>query len=34
MSGILSGAVIGAIAGYVVARHVQEIEWLLRTLIG
>jgi len=34
MSGILSGALIGAIAGYLIARHVQEIEWVLRTLIG
>jgi hypothetical protein len=27
-------AVIGAIAGYVIARHCPEIEWILRILTG
>jgi len=26
--------VIGAIAGYLIARHCPEIEWILRTLMG
>lgn len=34
MSDTLSTAVIGAIAGYLIARHSSEIEWILRTLIG
>lgn len=34
MSDSLSAAVIGAIAGYLVARHSPEIEWLLHTLLG
>jgi hypothetical protein len=34
MSDTLSAAVIGAIAGYLIARHTPEIEWILRTLIG
>jgi hypothetical protein len=34
MSDTLSAAVIGAIAGYFIARHSAEIEWLVHTLIG
>jgi hypothetical protein len=34
MSDTLSGGVIGAIAGYLIARHAAEIEWILHTLIG
>ena len=34
MNDILSAAVIGAIAGYFIARHGPEIEWILHTLIG
>ena len=34
MSDTLSAAAIGAIAGYLIARHGSEIEWILRTLIG
>jgi len=34
MSDTLSAAVIGVIAGYFLARHSPEIEWILRTLIG
>jgi hypothetical protein len=34
MNDLLSAAVIGAIAGYFIARHSPEIEWILRTLIG
>jgi hypothetical protein len=34
MSDTLSAAVIGAIAGYLIARHSPEIEWLLHALIG
>lgn len=34
MSATLSAALIGAIIGYLIARHVAEIEWVLRTLIG
>ena len=34
MSDSLSAAVIGAIVGYLVARHSPEIEWLLHTLFG
>ena len=34
MGDTLSAAVIGAIAGYLIARHSPEIEWLLRTLFG
>ena len=30
----LSAAVIGAIAGYLIARHIPEIEWILHALIG
>jgi hypothetical protein len=29
----LSAAVIGVIAGYLIARHSSEIEWILHTLI-
>ncbi|HXB18809.1 MAG TPA: hypothetical protein VNV40_08230 [Steroidobacteraceae bacterium] len=34
MSDTLSAAVIGGIAGYLIARHSREIEWILHTLIG
>lgn len=34
MKDTLSAAVIGAIAGYLLARHCPEIEWILHTLIG
>jgi hypothetical protein len=34
MNDALSAAVIGAIAGYLIARHSSEIEWILHTLIG
>jgi hypothetical protein len=34
MSDSLSAAVIGAIAGYLVARHGPEIEWFLHALLG
>jgi hypothetical protein len=34
MNDTLSAAVIGAIAGYLIARHSSEIEWILHTLIG
>jgi hypothetical protein len=34
MNDALSAAVIGAIAGYLIARHSAEIEWLLHALIG
>jgi hypothetical protein len=34
MNDTLSAAAIGAIAGYLIARHSSEIEWLLHTLIG
>jgi hypothetical protein len=34
MSDTLSAVVIGAIAGYLIARHSTEIEWILHTLIG
>jgi len=34
MSDTLSAAMIGAIAGYLIARHCSEIEWILRTLSG
>jgi len=34
MSDSLSAAVIGAIAGYLVARHGPEIQWLLHILLG
>lgn len=30
----LSAAVLGAIAGYLMARHSPEIEWILRTVTG
>jgi prepilin signal peptidase PulO-like enzyme (type II secretory pathway) len=29
----LSAALIGAIAGYLVARHISEIEWVLHMFI-
>ena len=34
MSDTLTAAVIGAIAGYLIARHSAEIEWIVHTLIG
>ena len=34
MTDTLSAAVIGAIAGYLIARHCPEIDWLLRILTG
>jgi hypothetical protein len=30
----LSAAVIGAIVGYLIARHSPEIEWLVHALLG
>jgi hypothetical protein len=34
MNDAFAAAVIGAIAGYLIARHSPEIECVLRTLIG
>jgi hypothetical protein len=34
MNEALSAAAIGAVVGYLIARHTQEIEWLLHALIG
>jgi hypothetical protein len=34
MNDALSAAAIGVIAGYLIARHSSEIEWILHTLIG
>jgi hypothetical protein len=34
MSDTLSAAVIGAITGYLIARHSPEIAWIVRTLLG
>jgi len=34
MSDTLSAAVLGALAGYLLARHCPEIEWILHTLLG
>ena len=34
MNDTLSAGVIGAIAGYLIARHIPEIEWILHSLIG
>jgi len=34
MNDTVSAATIGAIAGYLIARHSMEIEWILRTLFG
>lgn len=34
MNNALSAFVIGAIAGYLIARHSSEIEWILHLLIG
>lgn len=34
MSDNLSATVIGAITGYLIARHIPEIEWILHMLIG
>ena len=34
MNDALSAAVIGAIAGYLIAQHNSEIVWILHTLFG
>jgi hypothetical protein len=34
MNDTLSAAVLGAIAGYLIARHAAEIEWILHALIS
>jgi hypothetical protein len=34
MNDTVCAAVIGAIAGYLIARHGPEIEWILHTLLG
>ena len=34
MSEALSGGLIGALAGYLIARHLLEIEWVLHALFG
>ncbi len=34
MTDTLSAVVIGAIVGYLIARHYPEIEWFLHILIG
>jgi hypothetical protein len=34
MSDTLSAAMIGGIAGYLIARHSREFEWILHALIG
>jgi hypothetical protein len=34
MTDTLPAAVIGAIAGYLIARHAAELEWILHTVIG
>jgi len=34
MNDALSAAVIGAIAGYLIARHGPQIEWILHALLG
>jgi hypothetical protein len=34
MNDALSAALVGAIIGYLIARHGPEIEWVLHTLIG
>jgi hypothetical protein len=34
MNDTLSAAMIGGIAGYLIARHSLEIEWILRTIFG
>jgi hypothetical protein len=34
MNDTLSAAVIGAIAGYFIAQHGPEAEWILHMLIG
>ena len=34
MSETLSAALLGAIAGYLIARHAPEILWIVRLLIG
>ena len=34
MNDALSAAVIGALAGYLIAQHNSEIVWILHTLFG
>jgi len=34
MSDTLSAALVGAIAGYLIARHIPEIDWILHILMG
>jgi F0F1-type ATP synthase assembly protein I len=34
MNEVLSAALIGAVFGYLIARHSSEVEWILHTLIG
>jgi hypothetical protein len=34
MDDSVSAALIGAIAGYLIARHSPELEWILHILIG
>jgi hypothetical protein len=34
MADTLAGMLIGVIAGYLIARHSAEIEWVLHALIG
>jgi F0F1-type ATP synthase assembly protein I len=34
MNDALSGALIGAVFGYLIARHSAEIGWIVHTLIG
>jgi hypothetical protein len=34
MADTLSGMLIGAAVGYLIARHSAEIEWVLHALIG
>jgi len=34
MTDTLSAAVIGAIAGYLIARHCPELDWILQILTG
>ena len=34
MTDTLSATVIGAIAGYIIARHCPELDWILQILTG
>ena len=34
MNDALPAALLGAIAGYLIARHAPQIEWILHALIG